>query len=76
MQRFFSGAETFDFFKGNQVFQTSPAEFLRENKANRSGQLSLATIYFLSAPKPLHPKNCREIPPGGGTMTASFERTK
>src|SRR5581483_5295973 len=26
MRRFFSGAETFDFFKGNQTFQTCPVE--------------------------------------------------
>ena len=54
------------FFKRNQVFQTRSAEFLRRNKADRSDELSVSTIYFLSAlPGRLHPKNVAKFPWGG-----------
>jgi hypothetical protein len=73
MRRFFSGAENFDFFKGNQVFQTRAAEFLRKIKADRSGRPSFATIYFLRA----IPGRCiRKIVtkfPGGGRAAMTLE---
>jgi hypothetical protein len=47
--RFFLVPKLLIFFKGNQIFQTGSAEFFRRNKAERSEELSVSTIYFPSA---------------------------
>ena len=47
--RFFLVPKLLIFFKGNQIFQTRSDEFLRRNKARRSGRPSISTIYFPSA---------------------------
>jgi hypothetical protein len=53
------------FSKEIKFFKPRGDEFFRRNKAERSEELSVSTIYFPATQRARIPEICREIPPGG-----------
>jgi hypothetical protein len=64
--RFFSGAETFDFFQRKSNFSNAHGEFFRRNKADQSEELSVSTIYFPATQPGRIPKILSRNSGGGG----------
>jgi hypothetical protein len=69
MQGFFSGAKTFDYFPGNQIFKRRSRQFLLAKQGGPAvGALAFGYLFSGAAPSQISiRKNVAKFPGGGGS---------